>query len=71
LAGAAEAVFGEAAACGRAGQFVTANGGRITSCTVDGLEIVVRVEMRVRPMRGLIRHAEAVARAGPVYAPAE
>jgi len=71
LAGAAEAVFGAGVACERAGRFVAANGGRLTSCTVDGLEIVVRVETPVRPMRGLLRHAHAAARAGPVYAPAE
>jgi secretion/DNA translocation related TadE-like protein len=70
LAGAAEAVFGEGPACARAGRFVLANGGRLRSCTVDGLEIVVRVEVPVRPL-GRLRHAEAAARAGPIYAAAE
>jgi secretion/DNA translocation related TadE-like protein len=69
LAGAMRAIYGEPAACGRAAQIVAANGGRITSCTVSGLEIVVRAEVDVRPMPGLVRHAQAAARAGPVYAP--
>jgi secretion/DNA translocation related TadE-like protein len=67
LAGAQEAIYGEPVACTRAERFVNANGGRMTRCTVDGLEIVVRVEVRVEPMPGLTRHAEAAARAGPVY----
>jgi hypothetical protein len=43
----------------------------MTLCVVDGLEIVVRAEVEVRPMPGLTRHAGATSRAGPVYAPAE
>jgi secretion/DNA translocation related TadE-like protein len=68
LAGAARAVEGEAVACARAGRFVAANGGQMTACTVSELEIVVRVRVEVRPLPGLIRQAEAAARAGPVYA---
>jgi hypothetical protein len=34
---------------------------------VDGLEIVVRVDVTVTPLPGLVRHAPAAARAGPVY----
>ncbi|GAA0524341.1 flp pilus-assembly TadE/G-like family protein [Paractinoplanes ferrugineus] len=71
LAGAQEAIYGEPAACTRAAQFVTANGGDMTFCVVDGLEIVVRAEVTVRPMPGMTRHAEAAARAGPVYIPIE
>jgi secretion/DNA translocation related TadE-like protein len=71
LAGATEVSHGEADACGRAGRFVTANGGEMTLCVVDGLDLVVHVEVRVVPMPGLTRHAEAAARAGPVYAPSE
>jgi secretion/DNA translocation related TadE-like protein len=68
LAGAMHAVYGESDACARAGRFVTANGGRMTGCTVAGLEIVVHVEVEVHPLPGLVRYAEAAARAGPVYA---
>jgi secretion/DNA translocation related TadE-like protein len=71
LAGAARAVYGEPVACARADRFVTANGGRMSSCAVSGLEIVVGVEVQVRPMPGLVRRAAAVSRAGPVYAPIE
>ncbi|MEU4238868.1 Rv3654c family TadE-like protein [Actinoplanes sp. NPDC026619] len=67
LAGAAEAIYGQPAACTRAERFVSANGGEMTLCVVDGLEIVVHVQVEVRPMPGLTRHAEAAARAGPVY----
>lgn len=69
LAGAMRAADGESEACGRADRFIVANGGRMTACAVDGLEIVVRAEVEVRPLPGLLRRAEAVARAGPVYAP--
>ena len=68
LAGATQAIFGSEVACARAARFVAANGGRMTACTVTGLEIFVRVEMTVRPLPGLIRHAAASARAGPVQA---
>jgi secretion/DNA translocation related TadE-like protein len=68
LAGAMHAVYGESDACARADRFVTANGGRLTGCTVNGLEIVVHVEVEVHPLPGLVRRAEAAARAGPVYA---
>jgi secretion/DNA translocation related TadE-like protein len=70
LAGATQAIFGAEVACARAAHFVGANGGRMTACTVTGLEIVVRVELTVRPLPGLVRHATASARAGPVQAPA-
>ncbi|MGX6605376.1 Rv3654c family TadE-like protein [Micromonosporaceae bacterium Da 78-11] len=68
LAGAMQAVYGEQVACARAGRFVAANDGRMTSCAVSGLEVVVRAEISVEPMSGLVRHATAVARAGPVQA---
>jgi secretion/DNA translocation related TadE-like protein len=68
LAGAARAVDGADAACERAGRFVSANGGLVTSCQVSGLEIIVRTEVTVTPLPGLTRHATAAARAGPVYA---
>ena len=69
LAGATDAVFGEVVACARAADFAVANGARLTSCTVDGLEIVVRAEVTVRPLPGVLRQAGASARAGPVSGP--
>ncbi|GIF19849.1 hypothetical protein Ate02nite_25790 [Paractinoplanes tereljensis] len=68
LAGASEAIYGQLAVCDRAGRFVSANGGDMTLCVVDGLEVTVRAEVEVHPMPGLTRHATAKARAGPVYA---
>jgi secretion/DNA translocation related TadE-like protein len=68
LAGAMRAVYGESDACARAARFVAANHGRMSACQVTDLEIVVRAEVEVRPLPGLVRQAEAVARAGPVYA---
>jgi secretion/DNA translocation related TadE-like protein len=67
LAGAADAIYGEGMACARARRFAAANGGRMTSCTVDGLEVVVWAEVEVRPMPGLVRTAAEGARAGPIY----
>ena len=63
LAGAARVIEGADAACARAGQLVAANGGRLTACTVDGLDLVVSVEVLVSPLQ---RAAVASARAGPV-----
>lgn len=67
LAGAVHAVDGTAAACAVAARYVAANRGRLTGCEVDGLEIVVRVEVAVTPLPGTLRYAAAAARAGPVY----
>jgi secretion/DNA translocation related TadE-like protein len=67
LAGAVHAVDGAAQACAVAVRYVAANDGRMTGCAVEGLEIVVRVEVAVTPLPGVTRHAEAAARAGPVY----
>ncbi len=63
LAGAARVIEGAEAACARAAQLVAANGGRLTACTVDGLDLVVTVEVVVSPLQ---RTAVASARAGPV-----
>ena len=68
LAGAAKAILGPEVACARAGRFVVANGGRMTSCTVEGLDVVVRAEVLVPAVPGLDARAVATARAGPVYA---
>lgn len=70
LAGAARVIEGPAVACRRAGQVASANGGRMTSCRVEGLEIVIQVELTVTPLPGLTRRATAAARAGPVAAAA-
>jgi secretion/DNA translocation related TadE-like protein len=66
LAGAARVVEGDGAACGRAGELVVANGGRLVACEVAGLDLIVRVEVVVTPLPGLDRVARAAARAGPV-----
>lgn len=66
LAGAVRVIEGPAAACGRAAQLVEANGARLVQCWLDGLHLVVRVEVTVEPLPGLIRTATAVARAGPI-----
>jgi secretion/DNA translocation related TadE-like protein len=68
LAGAAQAIQGPGVACATADRFVTANGARMTGCEVDGLEIVVRVELAVAIRPGPIRYARAAAGAGPVSA---
>jgi secretion/DNA translocation related TadE-like protein len=70
LAGAARAVDGARAACARASRFAAANRGRLTSCEISGLEVVVHAEVAVTPLPGLTRRAAAGARAGPVYATA-
>jgi secretion/DNA translocation related TadE-like protein len=66
LAGAMRALDGTEVACARAAALVTRNGGRITGCTVDGLDVTVTVEVEVTPLPGLARTAGATARAGPV-----
>ncbi|MGK5680379.1 Rv3654c family TadE-like protein [Actinoplanes sp. URMC 104] len=68
LAGAAKAIHGPEVACGRAERFVVANGGRMASCVVEGLDVVVRAEVTVRALPGLDARAVATARAGPIYA---
>jgi secretion/DNA translocation related TadE-like protein len=60
------AVEGEEAACARAAELVSANGGRLTGCRLDGLDIVVTAEVAVTPLPGLETTASAAARAGPV-----
>jgi secretion/DNA translocation related TadE-like protein len=65
LAGAYRALEGAGAACGRAAHLAAANGGRLTACRLDGLDVVVTAEVRVEPLPGLARVATATARAGP------
>jgi secretion/DNA translocation related TadE-like protein len=71
LAGATRAVEGAQSACDRAAEIVTANGGRLTSCNLDGFDLTVAVEVSVSPVRGMVRRVGASARAGPVRAPLE
>jgi secretion/DNA translocation related TadE-like protein len=61
LAGAQRAVEGQPVACAAAARFVTANGAVMTSCDVQGREVVIQVEV---PTMG--RRARAAARAGPM-----
>lgn len=68
LAGAMRIIEGPDTACARAHELVSRNGGRLAACTVDGLDLVVAVEVDVTPLPGLTRTAHATARAGPVRA---
>ncbi|SFF59194.1 helicase/secretion neighborhood TadE-like protein [Actinoplanes philippinensis] len=65
LAGGAHAIEGQAAACAVAARYVQANHGRMAGCAVEGLEIVVHVEVRLDFYPA---SAGAAARAGPVTA---
>jgi secretion/DNA translocation related TadE-like protein len=67
LAGAIRAIEGTPVACGRAARLVAANGGQLTACQVDGLDVVVTAKVTVTPLPGLARRAVATARAGPVF----
>jgi len=64
LAGAARAIEGAAAACGRAREYVVANGGDLRECRLDGLDLIVTAA--VASQAGT---ASASARAGPVDSP--
>jgi secretion/DNA translocation related TadE-like protein len=68
LAGAVHAIEGQPAACARAAEIVTANGARLTSCELAGLDLTVTVAVAPPPVTGLGRPAVATARAGPVRA---
>jgi secretion/DNA translocation related TadE-like protein len=68
LAGAGHAIEGEEVACAQAARFAAANHGSITSCHLDGLDIVLHTDVALTPLPGMTRHAQASARAGPVYA---
>nr|WP_281292179.1 Rv3654c family TadE-like protein [Micromonospora olivasterospora] len=65
LAGAGQALGGDGSACETADELARANRGRLTSCRLDGLDVVVTVEVTVDPLPGLRRVATAAARAGP------
>lgn len=66
LAAAGAGLRGDEAACRRAAEFTAANSGRLTACRLDGLDVLVTVEVAVTPLPGLTRVATVTARAGPV-----
>ncbi|MFF4876971.1 Rv3654c family TadE-like protein [Micromonospora sp. NPDC000668] len=66
LAGAARAFDGDAAACAFAADVTGRNGGRLVACRLDGLDVLVTVEVVITPLPGLTRVAASTARAGPV-----
>jgi secretion/DNA translocation related TadE-like protein len=65
LAGAGAALEGAGVACGRAADLAAANGGRLTACRLDGLDVVVTTEVSVAPLPWLTRTATVTSRAGP------
>ncbi len=69
LAGAIRAGEGAPNACARAAEIVTANGGRLVACSLDGLDLTVSADVIVSPVRGITRTAHASARAGSLRAP--
>jgi secretion/DNA translocation related TadE-like protein len=66
LAGALDALDGVEVACARAGEIAASNGGHLTACDVDGLDVVVTVEARPTGLAAMGGTARASARAGPV-----
>jgi secretion/DNA translocation related TadE-like protein len=65
LAGAQRAVEGAGVACPAAERIVRANGGRMVSCRVEGLDVVITVRV---PGPAGWNDGEASARAGPARA---
>jgi secretion/DNA translocation related TadE-like protein len=63
LAGAVWAVDGPPEACAVAARVVSANGARLVSCVVEGLDVRVKVEV---PVADGMPAGRASARAGPV-----
>ncbi|MCG5444812.1 flp pilus-assembly TadE/G-like family protein [Micromonospora sp. NIE79] len=66
LAGATRALDGDVVACASAADLVGRNDGRLVGCHLDGLDLLVTVEVAFTPLPGLSRVAAASARAGPV-----
>lgn len=71
LAGAGHTVHGGATACTRAGEVAAANGGHLTGCRVDGLDLTVTVAVEPAGPAGLAGPAVVTARAGPVRSPVD
>ncbi|WFE23102.1 flp pilus-assembly TadE/G-like family protein [Solwaraspora sp. WMMD937] len=68
LAGAARVFAGQGVVCERAAEVAGRNGGRLRACSVDGMEVVVTVEVTPLPATGVGRPVSATARAGPLRA---
>jgi len=68
LAAAGLALDGSAAACDRAAALAGRNGGRLTSCRLDGEQALVVAEVRPAGVLGGLGAASARARAGPARA---
>ncbi|MFF0467092.1 Rv3654c family TadE-like protein [Micromonospora zamorensis] len=66
LAGAAQALDGDAVACASAADIVGRNAGRLVGCHLEGLDVLVTVEVAFTPLPGLTRGVTSTARAGPV-----
>ncbi|NYH44528.1 secretion/DNA translocation related TadE-like protein [Micromonospora jinlongensis] len=66
LAGAAQALDGDAVACASAADIVRRNAARLVGCHLDGPDVLVTVEVTFTPLPGLTRVATSTARAGPV-----
>ncbi|MFF0149937.1 Rv3654c family TadE-like protein [Micromonospora sp. NPDC005203] len=66
LAGAAHPLDGEVMACAFAGDVASRNAGRMVGCRLDGLDVLVTVEVAFTPLPGLTRAATSTARAGLV-----
>lgn len=69
LAAAAVAVEGADAACRRAAQLAAAGGGTVTSCLLDGWDVVVEVDVGVPIAVPGLDRATGQARAGPIPEP--
>jgi secretion/DNA translocation related TadE-like protein len=68
LAGAADALEGEVAACGTARARAGDNGGTMVSCHLEGWDVTVSVEVLPASAAAIAGPARASARAGPVDA---
>ncbi|MEU7840314.1 Rv3654c family TadE-like protein [Micromonospora sp. NPDC049114] len=66
LAGAARALDGDAVACASAADIAHRNAGRLIDCLLDGLDVLVTVEVAFTPLPGVTRVVASTARAGPV-----
>jgi len=58
---------GPGPACARAQAISAAMRSQLTRCQLDGLDVIVTVEVPVRVGNWTLAPAQAVARAGPVY----
>ena len=65
LAAAVHAAEGREGACEHARRIASANGSRLVSCRVDGLDVTVTTEARPAGVAALVGVARGSARAGP------